>query len=429
MENQQKAYDFVVFGASGFTGKYVCEELHDVIQSNNYNYKWAVAGRNSNKLENCLCGMVARKKLTEEQKLNVGIITADVDDYDSLLSMCKRTKVLLDCVGPYRLYGEQVVKACIEAQADFLDISGEPIYLENMRVKYNDVAMENGIYIIGACGFDSIPSDMAVIFARQKFKGTLNSLESYFEWIIGRNGLSLNYGTYASMVHAIADANTKEDYKKLTNYKGATVGPKQKIKSAHWVSSRNAYAIPFPGPDMQIVRKSQEYIHEEFNLPPIQYSMYLTFKHMWQLLGLIFFFISVKTFSISRWGKNLLLKHPKFFSYNIYSHEGPTEVQIKETSFCLHIKGKGYSDCKSVCNRTDLPDRTISIKVKGPELAYVTTPITIVQAAVTLLLERSKIPSTGGALTTASAFFNTSIIERMHNRGLTFEVVGSNEFD
>lgn len=174
-----KEFDFVVFGATGFTGKLVCEELQSV--NKNLDYKWAVAGRSHNKLEEVLCGMISRNILNEDQKLNVGKVIAGVNDYDSLLSMCKRAKVILDCVGPYRLYGEQVVKACVEGNANFMDISGEPEYLEKMQKKYHELAREKGIFIIGACGFDSIPSDMGAVFSKQQFGGTLNSLECYLK--------------------------------------------------------------------------------------------------------------------------------------------------------------------------------------------------------------------------------------------------------
>lgn len=113
-------YDFVVFGATGFTGQFVVEEIARSVGTQK---RWAIAGRTEPKL---------RSVLTEATK-NVGvalnqipIIIADVSDTNSLAAMAKQSKIVLNCVGPYRFFGEAVVAACVENGASCLDISGEP---------------------------------------------------------------------------------------------------------------------------------------------------------------------------------------------------------------------------------------------------------------------------------------------------------------
>jgi short subunit dehydrogenase-like uncharacterized protein len=69
----------------------------------------------------------------------------------------------------YRFYGEQIVKQCIESKSHHLDISGEPEYLEKMQLKYNEEAYKNGVYIVGSCGFDSVPADFGLIFTQKNF--------------------------------------------------------------------------------------------------------------------------------------------------------------------------------------------------------------------------------------------------------------------
>ena len=88
--------------------------------------------------------------------------------YDYLIS---KTEVNLYEWFQYRFYGETIVKACIEAGASHVDISGEPQYLEQMQLLYSKAAEEKNIYIVGACGFDSVPADMGTIFLQDNFKG------------------------------------------------------------------------------------------------------------------------------------------------------------------------------------------------------------------------------------------------------------------
>ena len=116
--------DVVIF-VSSYTGKYTIYEGVAVLKG----LKWAVAGRNKNKLEGVLAemGKKAGKDLSKTQ-----IIIADVGDEKSLVEMAKQAKVVVNCCGPYRHWGEQVVKACIEAGTHHVDVSGEPQYMETV---------------------------------------------------------------------------------------------------------------------------------------------------------------------------------------------------------------------------------------------------------------------------------------------------------
>jgi short subunit dehydrogenase-like uncharacterized protein len=171
-----REFDLVIFGATGFTGQFVVEEVARTVQ--NDSIKWAVAGRNKEKLSEAL--KIATKEVGYELQ-NIPIIEADVANQESLVSMAKRTRLVLNTVGPYRFFGEQVVKACVESATHHLDVSGEPQYLETMQLLYNKKAEEKGIYIVGACGWDSIPCDVGLEFLNQNFGGELNSVETYMK--------------------------------------------------------------------------------------------------------------------------------------------------------------------------------------------------------------------------------------------------------
>ncbi|KAH0622544.1 hypothetical protein JD844_024938 [Phrynosoma platyrhinos] len=122
-----RPFEMVVFGASGFTGQYVAEEVARVAAEEEMrgSLRWAVAGRSREKLQAVL-ERVAAKLGKTELKSEVGIILCDVSDPSSLANMAKQTAVVLNCVGPYRFFGEPVVKACVENGASCVDISGEP---------------------------------------------------------------------------------------------------------------------------------------------------------------------------------------------------------------------------------------------------------------------------------------------------------------
>lgn len=85
--------------------------------------------------------------------------------------MTGRARVIINCCGPYRFYGEPVIKACLETGTHQVDVTGEPEYMETIQLKYNKEAQEKGVYIVSACGFDSIPTDLGIVFLQKKFSG------------------------------------------------------------------------------------------------------------------------------------------------------------------------------------------------------------------------------------------------------------------
>lgn len=160
--------DVIIFGASGYTGQYTVFEGVKVLKG----LKWGVSGRNKEKLESVL-STVGKKAGQDLSK--IPIVIADIKDQNSLVEMAKRAKVVVNCCGPYRHFGEQVVTACIEAGTHHVDVSGEPQYMETMQLKYHEQAQEKGVYIVSACGFDSIPCDLGIVFLQETFGGTLNT--------------------------------------------------------------------------------------------------------------------------------------------------------------------------------------------------------------------------------------------------------------
>jgi len=154
-----KEYDFVVYGATGFTGKLVVEYLVEKY-SNNPEISWALAGRNLEKLES----VAASKNVPED----IGLLVADSNDIASIEEMVSKTKCVLTTVGPYQLYGNDIVAACAKSGTDYVDLCGEPGWMHEKINELSDLAKDSGSRIVFSCGFDSIPFDLGVLFLQNE---------------------------------------------------------------------------------------------------------------------------------------------------------------------------------------------------------------------------------------------------------------------
>nr|XP_056709701.1 saccharopine dehydrogenase-like oxidoreductase [Euleptes europaea] len=423
-----RPFQLVVFGASGFTGQYVVEEVARVAAEDELrgSVRWAVAGRSKEKLEAAV-ERAAGKLGKAELKSEVDIILCDVSDPTSLANMAKQAAIVLNCVGPYRFYGEPVVKACIENGASCIDISGEPQFLEGMYLNYNDKAAEKGVYVIGSCGFDSIPADMGVLYTRNHLKGTLTAVESFLNVKSGPEGSCIHDGTWQSAIYGLADQDNLKKIRRQIGYKPLpVVGTKLKRRGALFYSNEfSQYSIPFMGSDVAVVKRTQRYLHTHLQETPVQYAAYASVGGIGSVIKLMFagllFLILVKF----NFGRKLLIKYPEFFSGGYFTKEGPTEKQMEGSSFEMTFLGEGYSPGQDP--QKGKPNVKICTQVKGPEAGYVATPIAMVQAAVALLKDKSSLPKEGGVYSPGAAFSKTKLIDRLNNHGIEFSVISQPE--
>ena len=149
MASNQPTYDFVLYGATSFVGQIMCEYLATY---EGEDVSWAMAGRSEHKL----------LEVKQRIGLDVPHIVVSADDESGLLAMCEQTKVVITTVGPYALYGESVVKACVQSGTDYCDLTGEPQWIKRMVDKYHAAAQDSGARLVNCTGFDSIPSDLGV---------------------------------------------------------------------------------------------------------------------------------------------------------------------------------------------------------------------------------------------------------------------------
>ena len=154
-----KSFDVVIYGATGFTGKLVVEYMQEKY-GNDEGISWAIAGRSEEKLNS----------VREELKVgsNVPQLLVDSNDTDSIASMVQQTKCVLTTVGPYQLYGANILQQCVIHGVDYVDLCGEPGWMHEMINEYSDQAKETGARIVFSCGFDSIPFDLGVYFLQKE---------------------------------------------------------------------------------------------------------------------------------------------------------------------------------------------------------------------------------------------------------------------
>lgn len=187
--NPNAEFDLIVYGATGYTGRLVAEHL-----ASRYGVggevKWAMAGRSADKLAEVRDAIGAPK--------DTPLVVADAADPASLKAMVGRAKAIISTVGPYQLYGSDLVAACAAAGTDYLDLCGEPNWMRRMIDQHEAAAKASGARILFSCGFDSIPFEIGVYFcqetAKQKLGGPVPRVKGRVRGM--RGGLS--GGTAAS---------------------------------------------------------------------------------------------------------------------------------------------------------------------------------------------------------------------------------------
>ncbi|GMT23419.1 hypothetical protein PFISCL1PPCAC_14716, partial [Pristionchus fissidentatus] len=414
--------DIAVYGATGFAGSYIVRALatSTLFQKKSI----AVAGRNEEKLRQILKEIADETGEKVDDVSKYTIIVADSSKDESLSNMAKQAAVIINAVGPYIIHGDAVLRAAINNGAHHIDLSGEPARTEQ---KYCKMARDKGVYVVGACGWDSIPCDLGVDFLKRNFDGTLTFAETFVTIRSGESGYTLNSGTYDSIILAIKSIR-EGNQRALTRSIMPQEMPKAKYRPPRrfplWKVSENAHtawSIPFVGSDKSIVDRSQYYDYHVNGKKPVQINTYFSFRSfcisvlfsMW--LGIFSFFA---LFSPTR---KILHAHPDGISFGVFKKDGPTKEQIKDTSFDYYFFGTGWGAGEAIDE--ERPAKKMGAVCHGADPAYVATAACISAAALALIDDKEKLPKEGGVFTTASAFRDTRIYEYLKSLGVTFEII------
>lgn len=426
-----REFDAIVFGASGFTGQYVVEEMaismeHEGLYKTNH-LKWAVAGRSKDKIQKVLDDVA---KITKYDWVKqVPIIEANVDDYNSLLEMCKRTRLIITVVGPYRFFGEPLVKAAIEATTNYVDISGEPQFLEGMQLKYNEEAKKKGVYVVSASGWDSIPADVGTTWTKQQFQGDLNGVEI----VVGGespDGSGMNFGTWHSAIYGYAKSHELKPLRQQL-YRDVLPPPPTRSKFPlrrrpllTYIEEVKGYCLPFPGCDKTVVQRSEFFKYNTLKERPLYCEAYFRVGSLSAGIVVIMVVCVFGLLAKFSCGRYLLKKFPRFFSCGVVSKEGVPRSVLESRTFSHTIIGYGWDEKLDDVDRhhEGPPTKKIVARVSGPDPGYIGTAIMLVHAGMTLLFDQAKLPAPG-VITPGACFRDTYLIDRLSKRGIKFEVL------
>lgn len=404
----EKIYDVILYGATGFTGKQTVKYFSE--NADKKLVKWAIAGRNKEKL-----GKI--KKELGESFNHIDIVVADMNNEQSIEDMVASTKVILTTVGPFALYGEPVIKACVKFNTDYVDITGETTFIKKMIEKYHQEAKTKGIKIIPFCGFDSVPSDLGTLFAVDYFKTNFNlettEVKAFFQAAGGING-----GTIASLVN-LAESDSLAALKdpEILNpieYKNPGKKFADDNQSFYFDKDLNAWTAPFfMAPiNTRVVRRSNALFSEENKAYGKNFE-YLERMYFDEIIPIKSSVISLITKVISGIDKYpFILKSVK--NYLPAPGSGPSEKTMNTGYFKTWIIAKAQDNSKI----------KVFIYSKGDPGNKVTVKI-LCESALSLCLQRDQLPGgneKGGILTPATGL-GFILIERLKKQGFRFEII------
>jgi short subunit dehydrogenase-like uncharacterized protein len=386
----QRDYDVVLFGATGFTGqltaRYIAKRYGGALT------RWAIAGRDEGKLTRLFEELVA----IDESCRDVGKIEADLSDEASLLAMAKRARVVATTAGPFIHYGEPVLSACVAAGADYVDITGEPEYVDMTLARYDEAAREKGVRAVSCCGFDSVPHDMGVFYTVKQLPPDVPITVEGF--VRARGGMS--GGTWTSAIEAMGRMRSARGQPRARRSPGdgrrvggAKGGVRYEREIGRWVA-------PLPTIDPQVVKRSARALSEYG--PDFRYGHHATFKRLPTLLGAGLGIASVALLAQTKPTRDLLFRIRR-------PGQGPTTDEIERGWF-------------EVTFLADAGGERLKTRVGGGDPGYGDTAKMIAECALCLALDRDRIPDRAGVLTTAVAM-GDALIPRLEGAGLRFETL------
>jgi short subunit dehydrogenase-like uncharacterized protein len=201
-QDKSKEFDIVIHGATGFTGRLVAEYMMKryANTANAEGIRWAMGGRSADKLAAVRDEIGAPK--------DTPLLVTDLADPASLKELMSRTRLVLTTVGPYQLYGNELVAACAQSGVDYVDLCGEPAWMRKMIDAHEATAKQSGARIVFSCGFDSVPFDMGVFMLQREFKAKFGNFAPRVRGRVRKMKGTFSGGTAASLKATMAAAAT-----------------------------------------------------------------------------------------------------------------------------------------------------------------------------------------------------------------------------
>jgi short subunit dehydrogenase-like uncharacterized protein len=388
----ERLYDVVVYGATGFTGGLVAEYLARHVGDR---VRWAIAGRNPERLAEVKEYLVA----LDPACADVGVVEADSRDWASLVIMASKARVVLTTVGPYVKDGDHLVRACVASGADYVDITGEPEFVNRVIAEYDQPAREKGVRVVNCCGFDSIPPDLGVLHAVTHLpEDEPIAVDGYVQARIIPSG-----GTWQSLVLAASRLREASEQQRAKSASGDDAGGRRvrAVKPEFRRDARlGAWVFPMPTIDPLVVCRSARVLGRYG--PDFRYAHHGASSSLARLVvtglgvGLV---VALAQFGPTR---QRLLEYRK-------PGEGPTAEQRAANWFKITFVARSQS-------------KEVVTRVSGGDAGYSETAKMVAESALCLVEDRDRLPERAGVLTPAVAMGEV-LIGRLQRAGIRFELL------
>jgi len=389
-----RSYDIVLFGATGFAGELTAEYL---AAHGPEGLRWALAGRSPAKL----AGVRERLARASPACAELPLIGADVSDPGSVRELAAAARVIVSTVGPYVRYGEPLVSACAAAGTDYVDLTGEPEFVDTMYLRYHQLAASTGARLIHSCGFDSIPADLGALFTVGRLPEGVPVTLSCFARVSG----TISGGTWHSTLEILGRlerarrvARERHELERWLNPIASDRVVRGILGRPRYEDLEHGWIVPAPTIDPQNVLRSARAL-DRYG-PEFSYGHYLVTGSLPATVGVMAGVGGVAAVAHLRVGRNLLRK--------LHSPgEGPDPAKRARSFFRLRFVA-------------ETPDQRLITEVSGGDPGYGETAKMLAESALCLAFDG--IEAGGGQVTSAVAL-GDKLIERLLRAGIQFVVV------
>ena len=388
MADTARPYDVVLFGATGFTGGLTADYLAAHAPAD---LRWALAGRSESRLA------AVRDRLG----LDLPLLVADATDVDALAEVAATTKVVATTVGPYVEYGGPLVAACANAGTDYVDLTGEPEFVDRTYVEHNAAAEGSGARLVHCCGFDSIPHDLGAYFTIQELARELGGeiTEPVTMRGVVRAGATFSGGTFHSALNAFARPRQMKEASSARR----RLEPRPEGRRSRAVAGRprrdadlGYWLLPLPTIDPFVVARSGAALPSYG--PSFTYSHYAGTKTLRYAAGGAAGVTGLTLAAQVPPLRNALLKR-------VPQGEGPSPKRREKSWFTVDF----------VASSAGTEVRT---RVSGGDPGYTETAKMLAESAMCLALDEN--PNVTGQVTTATAM-GDALLRRLQRAGIAFE--------
>ncbi|QMU77742.1 saccharopine dehydrogenase [Streptacidiphilus sp. PB12-B1b] len=390
-----RPYDIVLFGATGFTGALTAEYL---ARNRPPGCRWALAGRNRAKL----AALRSRLAAVDPELAELPLLLADSADPAALRTVAASTRVVVSTVGPYLRHGEPLVAACAEEGTDYLDLTGEPEFVDLMYLRHHARALATGARLVHACGFDSVPHDLGVLFTVEQLAaaGAEPGSPMAVQGFVRASG-TLSGGTLASALTAFSrPLALLRTARRRRAAEPAPAGRRIRAVTGlpRWSRAARAWVLPLPTIDPAVVARSAAALPGYG--PDFSYAHHAAVKRLpIAVAGVLGAGLLAAVAPVPPLRRALAaLRAPG---------EGPDAEQRARSWFTVRFVGVSGG-------------RRVVTEVSGGDPGYGETAAMLAESALCLAFD--PLPPTAGQVTTAQAL-GSALIDRLTAHGLRFAVL------